>query len=317
MITFYSHNVLDDVRMLSGHLNVASGSVLERVLNLGLRFYYWGLAKMAGKIVVLDEALLVRLTKFVPVGKVVLLPISVKKRRARMSKEAAKRKLGIPVNRKVVMYFGFVSWYKGADWLIKTFERLSRKGKTDGVELVIAGGEAHSMAARSHYRNYFADLKQRVEQHPRMRMSGFVPEEEIATYMAAADVVVFPYRGLMGASGSLVHALSYGKPVLMSRKMQAMFESGDYEAAMSATGVKTGELQFGLSTHGLEKIIAVVKNITKRNKLAQFSKHLAEKRGSTMLVNRERDFLDQAVVKARKQFPIEQWIVEQLAVDKR
>ena len=38
--------------------------------------------------------------------------------------------------------------------------------------------------------------------------------------MTSADLVVLPYRGFMGSSGSLSQALSYGKPFMVSSKMQ-------------------------------------------------------------------------------------------------
>ena len=54
------------------------------------------------------------------------------------------------------------------------------------------------------------DLNDRVRLHIR-----FIPDDEVSTFYAAADVVVLPYRRIY-QSGVVLLAMSYGKAVLVS-----------------------------------------------------------------------------------------------------
>lgn len=44
-----------------------------------------------------------------------------------------------------------------------------------------------------------------------------IPDDDIQTYMKAADIVVLPYRSVL-TSGAALLAMSFGKPILASRK---------------------------------------------------------------------------------------------------
>jgi glycosyltransferase involved in cell wall biosynthesis len=55
------------------------------------------------------------------------------------------------------------------------------------------------------------DLADRVEFR-----SWFIPEEQVPAYLAAADVVAFPYRTIDQSAGA-VWAVSYGRPLVASR----------------------------------------------------------------------------------------------------
>lgn len=286
-LTFYSHNAISSVRTLSGHLNVAEKSMLEHVLNMGLKVYYAGLTTLCDRIVVLDEAIAKRLSEFIPEHKIVTLPIPVRKKTVKLSQAKAKEKLGVKKDTKVIMFFGFVTWYKGADWLVKTLDLYLKRTKRTDIHLVIAGGESHSLSAKDYYRDYFAALSKRVMRNPKITMSGFVPDGDLPIYFAAADLVVFPYRGLMGASGSMVHALSYDKPVMVSNKMKEILTAVDAKDAMTQARIGENDLVFDMTRSGMEKMVSVANDGKKLKRLAKFAELLRKNRSITKLVSRE------------------------------
>src|SRR6185369_2352713 len=106
----------------------------------------------------------------------------------KISKRLAKSKLGIAQDQKVLLFFGFVTWYKGADWLIKTFDTLAKKYPK--AQLVIAGGPSYSLATKSHYKKYYHALEQIAKRNSQIRIAGFVDEKEIQTYFSAADLSI-------------------------------------------------------------------------------------------------------------------------------
>ncbi len=277
-ITFFSHNVIDDIGVLSGHLNIKPNSLLAKSINFALRIYYAFLALLSDSIVVLDTAIADRLAQFVSKKKITTLAISVDKKTTRLSKRQAKSKLGIPPDEKVLLYFGFVSWYKGADWLINTFDSFTKSDKTTNTHLMIAGGQSYSLAHKSHYQTYYADLENTARNNDAIILTGYVQENDLDLYYAAADLVILPYRGFMGASGCLTHALAYDKPVMVSSKMNALFSNPDITQALVNTGLSQSTINFDLNLAGMVKIFDSLADRETLNQLRSFSKHVAQLR---------------------------------------
>lgn len=119
----------------------------------------------------------------------------------------ARAALGVTA-RRVLLFFGLVRAYKGISTLIEAFALLAARDPE--VALVIAGEcyepeatyrkmiAAHGLAGRVHFENRF------------------VPNEMVATYFGAADVVVLPYHT---ASQSAVVPIAYAmdRPVVVTR----------------------------------------------------------------------------------------------------
>jgi glycosyltransferase involved in cell wall biosynthesis len=284
-IVFFSHNVIGDVGMLSGHLNLQEGSIKHKVLNFGLRLYYVGLSLLTENIVVLDEALYEQLKQFVSEKKIVLAPIPVEKKHVEIGKKAARKRLGLPLNEKIIMSFGFLTWYKGADWMVKEFDAC----KETNVHLVMAGGPSHSLQGKGYYDEFYEEMLELAAKNKSITVTGFVPEKQVALYFTVADLVVFPYRGMMGASGSLVHALSYGKPVMVSTDLGQILENKVVGNVLSGTEIHKKELLFVLSKTGILKILDMVKDQNRLNKLAKLSRDWASGRTQKRLVAEEQE----------------------------
>jgi glycosyltransferase involved in cell wall biosynthesis len=126
----------------------------------------------------------------------------------RADRAEARAGLGIDEGSLCALCFGFLAPYKGLEAALGA-ARLAG----DGVELVIAGGEHPRLAGDG-----YADALHEAAP-PNARFSGYVPEEDVARWFAAADVVLLPYPQPFASSGPLALALAHGTPVLMSEAL--------------------------------------------------------------------------------------------------
>lgn len=125
---------------------------------------------------------------------------------------AARERLGLPADGLVALCFGFVAPYKGLEVALEAAELAG-----DGLYLVVAGGDHPRLTAAGD--RYADDLRSRHGGHA--RFTGFVPEDEVAAWFAAADVALFPYPQPFSASGALALALAHRTPALLSPELAA------------------------------------------------------------------------------------------------
>lgn len=261
------HQVILDVNLLSGHLNLKKGSFLSAVFNFALKLFYTVTGLLSNKIIVLEEEFKRRLSYFVNPQKIRVIPIAVSPKK-RVSQQKARKKLGIDQNEFVLLYFGFITWYKGVDWLVKKIKNNKK------IKLIIAGGESPTLRDRVHYRKFYQKILCLANQFPNIQITGFVEEQDIPLYFAACDLVVLPYRVFMSSSGPLSWTLSYKKPFVMSNALAGYFQSESFKKALEQTGIQKQELLFSLNSPSfLDKLERL-----RLNKHKSFTKILAEKR---------------------------------------
>ncbi|GEM_PF-877462 len=277
-LTYFAHNVVTDVSFLKSHLNLPDNPYLIDGLNVLVTIHTRLLGWMADRFVVLDQALAQRAAAVVRKDKLALSPLPVPPTRATISKARARHLLGLGQRVPIVLAFGFVSAYKGTDWIINAFANLARQKNHTPAMLVVAGGPAHSLGGKPHYRRFYEIISKVSDETPGIRLTGFVPEKAIAAYFAAADLVVLPYRGVMGASGALSHALVYGKPVLLSAAMTQFWKNDDVKAAARQAKLLKTDLFFPMDERGIQRIITIARSEKKLKKLAAWSRNLAQKR---------------------------------------
>lgn len=120
----------------------------------------------------------------------------------------ARRILDIGESARVVLFFGQIRQEKGLDLLIESLPEVARE--VPELVCLIAGRP---------WKTEFAGYESLIDElgvRARCRLHiGFVPDEEVATYYAAADVVALPYRRIY-QSGVLMMAMTYGRPVVVS-----------------------------------------------------------------------------------------------------
>ena len=270
-ITYFAHNVITDLTDIAPHLNLDKQTLTFMILNWSIRYYYYFLRILTNRIVVMDDEMKRRLIQYMPEDKIVSVPFWIKSITKKMGKQKARKQLKIAKNKFVLLYFGFITWYKGADWLIDQVKHITSKKKYRNIELILAGGEAWSMKDKTYYQQYYqAQLaKARVNKH--IRITGFVPDEDITTYFSASDAVLFPYRGFIGSSGAITHALANGKPFLISSKMKSVLNNIDYQVALQHVDLSEKDVVFTHTTQSFEESVAQLRKSRYMKKLSMFA----------------------------------------------
>ena len=135
------------------------------------------------------------------------LPEGHEDRRDWMTKDAARRTLGLPLDRRMVLLFGVASLSKGGDLLLRAIEGLAPDFL---VCLVGAGIGTAAPAWGAVGRALAAAWKDALVIVPRR-----VSDEEMYRFYAACDVVVLPYRaGFTDTSTHLRRATEFGKALV-------------------------------------------------------------------------------------------------------
>jgi glycosyltransferase involved in cell wall biosynthesis len=116
---------------------------------------------------------------------------------------ASRLELGLPAAGPVLFNFGALRPYKNIEQLIDVFATLPLEARGT---LLIAGAPKSQA--------YAEELRWRAVAVPGVELRAtYIPDEQLPTYLAAADLVVLPYRSLL-TSGILLWALSYARPVV-------------------------------------------------------------------------------------------------------
>ena len=155
--------------------------------------------------VVMGQAVQQELKDFAPDLKVLLHPHPVYRHFGKkIPQEQARRQLGIPPGKKVLLFFGLIRPYKGLDVLLKTFQQLS-----DDYFLLVAG-EAYEETEK--YRQMLQQAK-----HPENALmhNRYISDNEVPRYFSAADVAVLPYRTAT-QSGVTAVASHFELPVIVT-----------------------------------------------------------------------------------------------------
>ena len=103
------------------------------------------------------------------------------------------------------LFFGLVREYKGVDDLLAAFTTLP----DDVAAHLTVAGQCDDPSLRSHLR----ELARRCGSNILLRLE-YVPADEVSQLLAAADVVVLPFRRAT-TSGSALLALSHGRPLIV------------------------------------------------------------------------------------------------------
>jgi glycosyltransferase involved in cell wall biosynthesis len=124
-----------------------------------------------------------------------------------ISKEAARQKLNISNEERVILFFGFIRKYKGLDILLEAMadERIKQKN----IKLLIAG-------------EFYEDAKPYYQLIEKLNLSSqlilktdFIPDPEVKYYLCAADAVIQPYRNAT-QSGVTPLAYYFEKPMVVT-----------------------------------------------------------------------------------------------------
>ena len=167
-----------------------------------------------------------------------------------------KRKLGFEEDSLVLLFFGYVRKYKGLDLLIEAFPKiLSHNPK---ARLLIVG-------------EFYDDPKEYIDLIKKMKIEGkvkvtnqFVPNEEVAKYYQASDIVILPYRSAT-QSGILNVAYGFYKPVIVTN------------VGGLAEFVDEGKTGFVVHPNSTDEIAEGVQRFLSVNGKVDFTTHIKER----------------------------------------
>lgn len=127
-----------------------------------------------------------------------------------ITKNQARKTLGLLSDKKIILNFGYMWEYKGLDLLLDSMVKI--KNKIPNVQLLLAGQPLKN------WEKYEKIIHDKDLENFVMRKLVFIPDPEIEYYFASADLVVLPYRpksfDTHGGVGAL--SLSFGKPMVVT-----------------------------------------------------------------------------------------------------
>jgi len=118
-----------------------------------------------------------------------------------ISKEDARKKLNLPMDKKILLCFGMIRSYKGMDLFAECFKYLNN----DYIGLIV--GESRNKELLKKLEDYQESLDN-LKIIPKR-----IENEKVQLYFNACDVVVLPYYEIT-TSGVVLLAYSFGKPVI-------------------------------------------------------------------------------------------------------
>ncbi|HEX7166225.1 MAG TPA: glycosyltransferase [Acidimicrobiales bacterium] len=129
----------------------------------------------------------------------------------RRTRAGARAALGIDEEAKVVVLFGFVAAHKGHLVAINALRALPAS-----YHLVVVGGP-HPHNNDPTYEKVLSALRRRPALRPRVHVTGWVEDDEVADWFAASDVAIAPYiDSRLVTSAAAVWALASGRPLIAS-----------------------------------------------------------------------------------------------------
>lgn len=227
-IYFVFHQVILDLDSLTEYLGWEKNDWRLPYFNFFLKLFYQTNILLSEKTIVLEEEFKQRLLKIGSQAvKIVVIPHGVDTNLKIINQKIALGNLKI-VDKPTVIYFGYLTWYKGADLMIE----LARANKN--FNFILAGGPSFTQKNKVHYKNY---LKRFYNLPNNLKITGFVKEKQIPLYFSASDLVILPYRSMISSSGPLSLAFSFEKPIVLSNKLKPYLKSQDLKNNFGKTGL--------------------------------------------------------------------------------
>ena len=158
-----------------------------------------------------------------------------------LTREAARERLGIPPQDKVLLFFGQIVPYKGLEFLLQAMPALL--AADPDYRLLIAGKvkRGHEAYWKGLQEPLLAPVAQRVDAR-----IGHIAEHEVEHYFKAADALILPYVEIY-QSGVLFLAYRFGLPVVAT-------DVGDFRSNVLAG--RTGHVCASRDAQALSRCIA-------------------------------------------------------------
>jgi len=175
------------------------------------------IAKLADQVIVHLESQQAILTRLgIPLEKIYVIPHGTEL--SDEDKEASRKRLGLPVDAKILLMFGFIKPHKCLHIVLDALIEILEKFKD--AYLFLAGGLAATASKKD--RDYAESVSKRIDELELQKNviypNKFFPNEDVPYLLRASDIVLFPYyEEDRSASGSFHLALGANKPIIASR----------------------------------------------------------------------------------------------------
>lgn len=127
-----------------------------------------------------------------------------------ISMENARKYLNIPMNKKVILFFGYIWSYKGLDILLKSLKIIKEDLKD--IVLLIAGQPLKD------WKKFEKIIKENNLEKIVIKVLKYIPDSETEYYFSSANIVALPYNkhpfDTHGGVGAL--AISFNKPLIVT-----------------------------------------------------------------------------------------------------
>jgi glycosyltransferase involved in cell wall biosynthesis len=271
------HQVIGDLSLLGEHVDIKAKSFKNWFFSNGIRWFYRLTGLFVNHIIVHEQFLKKELTQWVNPEKITVISHGMDLEKPIMRyRKNARIKFGYTKNDFVVLLFGYINWYKGTDWIIKRIGNLYQRNPKLNIKLLVAGGPSVTLESKSHYRRFLAKVEDLAATYNKsVTMAGFVAENDVKKYFAAADLVVLPYRVMISASGPLSFALRFNRPLLLSEKLNHAFDNADAATVLKSINAKPEDFTFNMQGQGFNKRLTLLaKDKKKLANLNKYPKHL-------------------------------------------
>lgn len=203
--------------------------------------------------IVQSRAVEQELKEFLPGARYAFVPHPVYEMfGAAMPKEAARQKLGLARDERVLLFFGYVRRYKGLHELLDAMPRVLQSFP---VKLLVVG---EFYEDESKYREQIVSL--RLGDSVIVR-SDYVPNDEVRTYFSACDVVLLPYTSAT-QSGIAQIAYHFDKPIIAT------------DVGGLAEVVRDGETGFVSALNDPEALAQTILRFYRENREDEFTRNV-------------------------------------------
>lgn len=128
------------------------------------------------------------------------------------------------LNKKVILFFGYLADYKGLDIFIETFRHFDLEDN-DSIAL-IAGAVPKRLEADEEYNDWLNKLEETSHDiSPNIIwQKKFIQDSKLESYFQNAEIVAIPYKHALSSSGPLAHAVKLKRPLAVSSVFKGAVE---------------------------------------------------------------------------------------------
>lgn len=284
--TLVIHNMVCDWRAIKEYLAHRFATPRSIVYAGLLRLWLRALNHLVGQCIVLEGHLAQRMKRYGYRGPLAVIPHGVST--PAEGSGSGPIGLGMVDGRCNVLIFGFPGWYKGTDLLIQWLgDRHARDLFPSSCQFVVAGSPNPVHMNTERYRSYLANLERLCEE-ANVRYVRNVPSGDVQSLFRTTDLLVMPYRVLVGGSGVLALAARYSTPIALSKAVEGWLEDPDFLQAIEGASIARRDLVFD-DAAGLASIVRRINDPEFRAQAVFVLDSVREKRCWDMVAARYRD----------------------------